>query len=369
MSYIVGADNGWITPLQSLIWPEGHRFDHAPSLGAGGYLLSARPTQALLRVPWMRGMERLAERDAFPSDRQSFAHRPVELLGIALGVAACRDDKPELVTWLASVIQRAYRDHTADAWANGLEVAAELVLRSRTTLPSTPEHGNAHAMAAWRWASSLGQGPVDMSDLDRRILAAATLDPLPALTPAESAVLYRELKAVTEEAIESAVERRWQVSRPERDAVALVRNLCRHFHLFAQQLLARHDGRETIRIADEYDVQDIMHALLKLHFVDVREEEPAPSVGGKSSRMDFLLKRERVIVETKMTRKNLRQKELSDQLIIDMTRYRSHPDCGTVVCFVYDPGGYCHAPAALEADLSTEADGFRTVVVVCPSGR
>ncbi len=112
-----------------------------------------------------------------------------------------------------------------------------------------------------------------------------------------------------------------------------------------------------------------MHALLRLHFVDVREEEVAPSVGGKSSRMDFLLKHERVIIETKMTRKNLRQRELSDELIVDMTRYRSHPDCGALVCLVYDPDGHCHAPAALAADLTSDSEEFRTVVVVCPSGR
>jgi hypothetical protein len=38
------------------------------------------------------------------------------------------------------------------------------------------------------------------------------------------------------------------------------------------------------------------------------------------------------------------------------------------VCLVYDPGGYCHAPAALESDLSGEDAGFRSVVVVCPKG-
>jgi len=111
-----------------------------------------------------------------------------------------------------------------------------------------------------------------------------------------------------------------------------------------------------------------MRALLILHFEDVRPEEVTPSVGGKSGRMDFLLKGERLVVETKMTRRGLDQKAVGDELIIDMRRYRAHPDYRTLVCFVYDPGGFCHAPAALENDLSDQDGDFRTVVVVCPRG-
>jgi hypothetical protein len=111
-----------------------------------------------------------------------------------------------------------------------------------------------------------------------------------------------------------------------------------------------------------------MHALLKLHFEDVRPEEVTPSVAGKSGRMDFLLKAERLVVETKMTRRNLKQNEIGDQLIIDMKRYRSHPDLRTLVCFVYDPGGFCRSPAALESDLTGREGRFRSVVIVCPRG-
>jgi REase_DpnII-MboI len=156
--------------------------------------------------------------------------------------------------------------------------------------------------------------------------------------------------------------------RRQQDAEALVVRLCRRFHLFARQLLERRERRATVQVSDEYDVQDLMHALLRLHFEDVRAEEVTPSVAGKAGRMDFLLKPERLVVETKMTRRSLGQRELGDELIVDMKRYRAHPDQRTLVCLVYDPGGYCHAPAALESDLSGEDAGFRSVVVVCPKG-
>ena len=156
--------------------------------------------------------------------------------------------------------------------------------------------------------------------------------------------------------------------RAREAALTLVVILCRRFHLFAHQLRHRHGERGTIQVVDEYDVQDLMHALLKLHFEDVRAEEATPSVAGKSGRMDFLLKDEGIVMETKMTRRNLRQNEIGDELIIDMKRFRSHPDHRTLVCLVYDPAGYCHAPVALENDLTGADAGFRSVVIVCPKG-
>ncbi len=78
------------------------------------------------------------------------------------------------------------------------------------------------------------------------------------------------------------------------------------------------ENRETLKIEDEYDVQDLLHALLLLYFDDVRAEEWTPSYAGKSARMDFLLKNERVVIEVKKTRLGLADKELGDQLIIDV---------------------------------------------------
>ena len=107
-----------------------------------------------------------------------------------------------------------------------------------------------------------------------------------------------------------------------------------HFYKVARQLRCRYENRETLKIEDEYDVQDLLHALLLLYFDDVRAEEWTPSYAGKSSRMDFLLKNERVVIEVKKTRQGLADKELGDQLIIDVDRYKVHPDCKRLICFV-----------------------------------
>lgn len=152
------------------------------------------------------------------------------------------------------------------------------------------------------------------------------------------------------------------------DPYFLLETLCNKFHLVARQLRKRHDNRATLTIGDEYDVQDFLHGLLRIFFDDIRPEEYTPSYAGKSSRMDFLLKDCRVVVETKMTRKDLGAKEIGTQLIDDIARYRKHQDCNTLFCFVYDPEGYIANPSGIEKDLSTNENGFTVKVLIRPSG-
>jgi len=41
--------------------------------------------------------------------------------------------------------------------------------------------------------------------------------------------------------------------------------------------------------------------------------------------------------------------------MIDIARYAAHPDCGTLVSFIYDPEHRIKNPVALERDLSGAA--------------
>jgi hypothetical protein len=52
--------------------------------------------------------------------------------------------------------------------------------------------------------------------------------------------------------------------------------------------------------------------------------------------------------------------------VIDKAHYRQHPDCRTLVCFVYDPEHRLDNPDALVADLSDDEGGLLTRVVVSP---
>jgi hypothetical protein len=146
--------------------------------------------------------------------------------------------------------------------------------------------------------------------------------------------------------------------------VLMITQVAGRFHRVARQLRHRHEDRPTLALGDEYDVQDPMHALLLLHFDDVRPEEWTPSYAGGSSRMDFLLKAEKIVLETKMTRKGLGAREVADQLIIDTARYKSHPDCKCLICLVYDPDERITNPAGIENDLTRITDDLDVRAIV-----
>ena len=148
--------------------------------------------------------------------------------------------------------------------------------------------------------------------------------------------------------------------------IDIVIKICSNFHRAILQMKKRHDNRQYIDIKDEYDVQDMLHTFLKLHFDDIRPEEWTPSYAGSASRVDFLLKQEKIVIEVKKTRTKLRDREAGEQLIIDIDRYKSHPDCDTLICFVYDPDSLINNPAGLENDLNRKNDELNVITIISP---
>lgn len=152
------------------------------------------------------------------------------------------------------------------------------------------------------------------------------------------------------------------------NSIENVIKICSTFHRVARQLRQRHDGRGTLTIEDEYDLQDLFHALLRIFFEDVRPEEWTPSYAGGSSRVDFLLRQEKIVIELKKTRNNLGAKEAGSQLLIDIARYQCHPDCKNLICFVYDPEGRIGNPKGLEDDLNNLSnEKINIIAIIHPS--
>ena len=150
--------------------------------------------------------------------------------------------------------------------------------------------------------------------------------------------------------------------------IELIEHILTKFHIVAQQIKSRHEKRPTLEISDEYDVQDLLHALLLIHFEDVRTEEWTPSYAGGSSRMDFLLKNESIVIEVKKSRNGLGPKELGDQLIIDIDRYRKHPSCKVLFCFIYDPEHRIMNPQGIESDLTRKDSDIAVRTLMIPKG-
>lgn len=122
-------------------------------------------------------------------------------------------------------------------------------------------------------------------------------------------------------------------------------------------------SRPTILINDEYDLQDLIRSLLTIDFPDVRPEEWCPSYAGGSNRMDFLLKREKIVIEVKKTRSNHNSRTIGEELIIDISNYRQHKDCDHLVCYVWDEEKRISNPNGLKSDLEESNNNFVTVYV------
>lgn len=367
---------GSTTPNRSLVTD---RLDEAPILAAAGYLYASPRFQrdAQYDQEWARHFKRLAQRQAFPIDRESYFYRPLELLGISIGAQSCPgvadSDRQRLKAVLEDGASRL-PEHSRPRYLGAVAANQFGVI---WTMHSTPrlQDLTLASLSLLYWLTK-------QSDLAKRIglvlneqeLAAGVLQRAFLVTNqcdnlADAGLILYATESIVERTIQASVEETWKAPRNTQAATALLRAICDGFPIVVSALATRHDNRTTLAITDEYDVQDLLCALLKLHFTDVRPEEWTPSYAGNASRMDFLLKPEQVVVEAKMTRKGLGQKELVTQLADDILRYQAHPDCRTLICYVHDPAGKCNNPTALENDLTKMHGNLQVIVIVRPKSR
>lgn len=146
-----------------------------------------------------------------------------------------------------------------------------------------------------------------------------------------------------------ASEKTAQTDRPKPTNVegvieVIVKGLRRAMH----PLTHRRKDAQSLVFSNEYDVQDLLHALLRPWVGDIRPEEFTPSYARSSTRMDFLLPDYSLVIETKIIRDRNHAKRVGDELIIDIEHYRVHPNCKHLWCVVYDPD-----------HLITNAEGFK----------
>jgi len=134
----------------------------------------------------------------------------------------------------------------------------------------------------------------------------------------------------------------------------------------ARQLRLRGEHRSTLEVNDESDVQDLLHALLRLQFDDISTDEWTPGYTSGASRTTFLLNQDRLAIVVKKTRSGLGAKDLADQVRTDIERYRTRGRCTNLFCFVYDPEGRIGNPRGLESDLASSSEHFTVDVLVAP---
>jgi len=134
--------------------------------------------------------------------------------------------------------------------------------------------------------------------------------------------------------------------------LVIIKGLRRAMH----PLTHRRKGAVCLSFVSEYDVQDLLHALLRPWVGDIRPEEHTPSYAGTSTRMDFLLPAHNLVIETKFTRDRAHAKRIGDELIADIEHYRRHPGCNSLWCVIFDPDHLLSNAEGLKSDL----DGAHT---------
>lgn len=360
-----GDLGGELTELNVETLPE-RRWDEAPVLAAVGYHLGCHPDLEDIGRRWLQSLERLEARDPAPADRNSFLFRPAELLGLAVGAKATQAWDHDSCSWLRATISEHWKGLVGSSLLSGaLTALAASEVGAIWRPPHRIEPDTCTELALGIWLRVIDESLaesilVSADDLPPALLESVVMTDCQAHGTAELALLVLALHRTIAAALGDLT---FQGLGPAQTVI----ELCRRFPLFVSEYEKRYDGRAPFQLKDEYDVQDLLRSVLKLHFDDVRPEEWNPSYGGVQSRSDLLLKAERVMIETKMTRRGLRDKELVAQLSADHALYRQHPDCGTLVCFVYDPDRLLRNPTAIENDLTDPDSSPATFVVIRPA--
>ena len=152
------------------------------------------------------------------------------------------------------------------------------------------------------------------------------------------------------------------------DDMDVLKKVAGRFPEVVAQLTKRRAPDPALVMEDEYDVQYLFQALLRLEFEDVRPEETMPSTAGGSARADCLLKDRKIIIEFKMTRPGYDARGLRRELAEDFVVYAAHPDCERLFAFIYDPSRNIANPKGVETDLSRPRPPIKEVVTFIQQG-
>lgn len=149
--------------------------------------------------------------------------------------------------------------------------------------------------------------------------------------------------------------------------VELVLHVCRRLSAAARVLANRDRNRPPYQINDEYDVQDLLHAVLRAHLRYAVTEEPLGKTGGaRSGRVDLAVEDLAAIIEVKYARGPKDQVRLVDEFAQDVQLYVKWPHLQYFIYFVYNSADL-RDPEALEklaGDRIVDGKKFRVFIVL-----
>ena len=231
--YTTTAEAAPLPGVRQCDWPDSSAFRHPQQLAAAGYLLAMDPSAATSGQfsEWAGALDQLTKKDAFPLDRQSFAHRPMELVGIANGATKCPGVTAQTRGGLHNIVCRLPASGNQDPWSIALYgLAAHLLGAPWTCTLSAPfDPLPVDTLAMLKWMSvvhpsaSVVQSAIEnRNQLDFALLKASATRISDTRDLGSSAVVHYALRRTVLERVQSVVEQTWQVNRASRDALALI---------------------------------------------------------------------------------------------------------------------------------------------------
>ena len=154
-------------------------------------------------------------------------------------------------------------------------------------------------------------------------------------------------------------------SSPAPDA-AMIEQLCKRLPQTARILGNRsRKGKAPYEISDEYDVQDLLHSVLRAYLKYSVQEDPLPKVAGaKSSRADISIEELGVLIEVKYVHGPEDQKRLFEEYSQDLVLYSQWPHLKTLIYFIYNSADLRDAEAFDKLSSTQEIGGRRFAVIV-----
>lgn len=150
--------------------------------------------------------------------------------------------------------------------------------------------------------------------------------------------------------------------------IKLVLQLCSRLNHSAKVLNRRRANKQPFEIKDEYDVQDLLQAVLRAYFKYSVSEDPISKLAGASSRADFAIQELGMIVEAKYVHSPNEQARITRQFAEDCQFYSQSPFLEHFIYLVYG------AEDLKEPELLDQLEGpkelnskrFKAHIVRCP---
>ncbi|MDO5349231.1 MAG: hypothetical protein Q4E86_04745 [Lachnospiraceae bacterium] len=140
-----------------------------------------------------------------------------------------------------------------------------------------------------------------------------------------------------------------------------------NFYLFLENLIERKPHKsggiqqehlEALKIKNEYDVQHLLYACIKL-FYPMARAEVSEDTGYGTVRTDIFLDFEHVI-EIKCTGKNMKLKKLTEEIEADMVHYSAE----NIYFFLYDKEKIIENPMVFRKSYEEKIKGKRVHIII-----